>query len=147
LGLPRLLLSLVVRRARRGLPGEGRELAQERDGVMAEPLAVLPDRRVQFVALGLAPRAGAVAVPAATVPAVAAVVAPPGPAVGPVSGHAEQGQAAGPAGTAAAEQGVMPGVVPEGQRGVPHSLRRCLVQGCGVAEGRPSDDSIADRVC
>jgi hypothetical protein len=56
-----LLLSLVARRTCRGLPGEGRELAQERDGVMAEPLAVLPNRRVQFLALPEAIRAGILA--------------------------------------------------------------------------------------
>jgi hypothetical protein len=97
-----------------GLAGERLELLQQRGGVVEQPLDVLPDRRVEFLGLRLPLRARVVPVPAGAVPAVAAVVAPPGLAIRSVAGHAEHGQATGPAGEQAAEQVVMPGVVPEG---------------------------------
>jgi len=114
-GRPLLVLGAPVGLPFLGFPGEGLELSQERDGVVEQPLDVLPNGRVEFLDLGLPLGTGAVPVTAHAVPAVAAVVAPPRGAIGRMGSHAEHGQAARPAGQQAAEQVVMAGVVAEGQ--------------------------------
>src|SRR5262249_22779479 len=107
------------------------ELLQEGGGFVEQPLAVPPDRRVQLLDLGLPLRARAVAVPADAVPAVAAVVAPPGLARGVVGGDAEHGQAARTAGEEAPQQVVVAGGVFGGEDPGAAPVWGRLV-GCGI---------------
>jgi hypothetical protein len=87
-GVIRLLVRLVC---------EGLELCQQRRGVIEQLLDVVPNSGFQLIRLDRATWATAVTVTDHTILAVALVVAVFGMAFGRVVGHAEHGEAAGPA--------------------------------------------------
>jgi hypothetical protein len=139
LRLPFLLFSPLIYLLSIGLSSEGLELLQQCGGGVEQTLDVAPHSCLQFVRLDPTLRTTVLPIATDAVLAVALVVSVLRPARRCMEGDTKHRQATGLATEQAAEQVVVPRVVPEGQDRVPRQLRQGLVMGWFVDNGGDRD--------